>query len=195
MKMTYKIVTLMTSIAVLSATILINAQAAETRASSGSLGNGRLSIGGALGFSRLDPRVLTPGGRVTDDSSSGGKIYVGYDVGVKEFWHIEGFYADLGSASVDTGTVQGDIDYQLAGVSVLYKKPFTSRFKGIAKLGYADVQNDGSNNIQYRQVESGDIFFGLGAEIPMNTRLNIRGEYEYFDKDIQFLSVGLNYKF
>ncbi len=191
MKKIYKTFTVIITAVAMSVGIVNSASAANAITNS----NGKLYIGGSLGFNKLKPRVLTPGGRVTDDTSTGGKIYVGYDVGIKEFWNIEGFYADLGSAGIDTGTVQGDIDYQILGVNILYKKPFTNRFKGIAKLGYADVSNDANNNINYRQVENGDIFFGLGAEVPLNNHLNVRGEYEYFDKDIKMLSLGLNYHF
>jgi len=86
----------------------------------------------------------------------------------------------------------GDIDYEAFGISGLYKKPFSPHFKGIAKAGYANINNSASNGITFRQVEGQDVFLGLGGEYNVNKHLSVRGEYKYFDEDIQLLSIGLN---
>jgi len=151
-------------------------------------------FGFSVGQTTLKPRVLVAGGGVDDNSDIGYKLYAGYKYNSK--FAVEGFYADMGSARIHTLSVpKGKVNYKLYGLSGVYTPQLTKRLNGIVKLGYADVSNSVNNGISYRQVKGGDIFGGLGLEYQLNSKVSIRGEYEYFDQDIQMLSIGLNWKF
>ncbi len=151
-------------------------------------------IGFSVGQTTLKPRVLVAGGGLDDSSDMGYKFFAGYKYNSK--FAVEGFYADLGSAGIHTLSVpKGNIDYKLYGLSGVFTPQLTKRLNGIVKLGYADVSNSATNGITYRQVKSGAVFAGLGLEYQLNSKLSVRGEYEYFDQDIQMLSIGLSWAF
>jgi OOP family OmpA-OmpF porin len=151
-------------------------------------------IGASVGQTTLKPRVIVAGGGLDDSSDMGYKIYGGYKYNSK--FAVEGFYTDMGSAGIHTLSVpKGKISYKLYGLSGVYTPQLTKRLNGIVKLGYADVKNSTTTGINYRQVKSGTVFGGLGLEYAINSKLSVRGEYEYFDKDIKMLSIGLNWKF
>ena len=153
----------------------------------------KLYIGGNLGISTLEPRVVD--GSVDDDSDTAYKLYAGYNVGTKNHFSIEAFYADMGAAHIKTPTTQGNVDYKLYGAGVVYNKPFNKKLSGFGKLGFAGVDNDAKSSITIRQIESNVIYSGLGVEYSLNIKLSARVEYEYFDKDIQLLSAGLRWSF
>ncbi len=150
-------------------------------------------IGGSVGQSTLKPKVNTVGGRITDNTDMGYKFHAGYKFNQK--LAVEGFYANMGKAGIDTGAAKGDVDYKLTGVSGIFTQRIKNRLKGIAKLGYAKVDNDVSKGISYKQIEDGVVFIGLGLGYNISSRLSVKGEYEYFDKDIQLMSTALSWQF
>ena len=103
-------------------------------------------IGASFGQSTLKPNVNTVGGSVTDSSDMAYKVFAGYKINSK--FAVEGFYAEMGDAEVDTGSKVGDINYRLAGASGLYTHQFKSRFSGFAKVGAAKLGNKVTNNMR-----------------------------------------------
>jgi len=155
---------------------------------------GRFYVGASLGQSKLTPRVTVIGASVDDNTDASYKLNIGYNINPK--FAIEGFYANLGSATVHASSgVKGNVDYKLYGISGVYMQPFNNRLKGLAKAGYAKVENNASQGINYKQIEKGDWFLGLGLEYALTSKLSIKGEYEYFDKDIDLLSIGFSWRF
>ena len=150
-------------------------------------------IGASFGQSTLKPNVNTVGGSVTDSSDMAYKVFAGYKINRK--FAVEGFYAEMGDAEVDTGSKVGDINYRLAGASGLYTHQFKSRFSGFAKVGAAKLGNKSTNGISFKKVKDYSINMGAGLKYDINRRLSLRGEYEIFDKDIKLLSTGLMVNF
>jgi opacity protein-like surface antigen len=67
--------------------------------------------------------------------------------------------------------------------------------KGNVKLGYAKIDHDVTKGLSYKKIKSGGIFSGVGLEYQVKPKVSIKGEYEYFEKDIQLLSTGVSVKF
>ena len=173
------------------AVVMQGLQADEQR---GKLQGAGTYIGVSVGQATLKPHVVVASSGLDDSSDMGYKIYSGYKYNSK--FSVEGFYADMGSAGIHTVSIpKGKVSYKLYGLSGVYTPQITNRLKGVFKLGYAGVNNSATTGIDYRQVNSGTIFGGLGLDYAINSKLSIRGEYEYFDKDIQLLSIGLNWGF
>ena len=157
---------------------------------------GQFYLGAGVGQSFVDPDPDTnnTGYKVDDDTDFGGKIFLGYDL--MDFWSIEGFYADLGSAALTHPTKQdGDIDYKSYGLETLLHLPNTKPgFSGFLKLGFGKVKTD-SNSIPFDEVENSQLFGGVGLEYQWESTVSLRGEYQYFDEDAQLVSLNVIKRF
>jgi len=154
----------------------------------------RFYVGANFGLSTLKPKASGVGVSVTDTADKAFKGELGFQF--KPRFGVEGFYADLGEATIKTPNVtNGKVGYKMMGISVVYNKTFGSRVKGLVKTGYAKVDNSFSKGFTNKQVNDGSIFGSLGLEAVIIPRLSILGEYGYYDKDIQLLSGGLKFKF
>lgn len=152
-----------------------------------------LYLGLSAGQSKLEPHVTVPGGVVDSNSDTAYKVTAGYDF--NSTLAIEAFYADMGAAHIKTNTQSSDVDYKLYGAAGVYTQPFTEKLSGLAKVGYAKVDNAVEPGVTYEQIEEGVIYGGLGLEYDLTDSLSLKAEYEYFDEDMQFLSAGINWKF
>ena len=154
-----------------------------------------LYVGGSVGISNLKPETNNTVWKVDDDDDTSFKIYVGYEFTKR--WSAEFFYTDLGNAHLDgsssSALPSGNINYKLAGTGLVYKLAVKGRINPIIKLGWADVNNKAENNIRYQQNHSSVFFVGAGLEYGLTDYWKLRSEYEYFDKDIQLFSVGLQW--
>jgi hypothetical protein len=148
-----------------------------------------LYLGVSLGQSKLEPKVNTVGGSITDNSDMAYKLFAGYKI--NKAFSVEGFYADMGAATVNTGSKKGKINYTLLGVSGQYTHHFKPRLSGFVKLGASHLSNTATNNISYKKKNSVNIVPGIGIRYDLNSKFSIQAEYENYDKDIQLLSVGL----
>jgi len=154
----------------------------------------RFYIGASIGQSTLNPEITGGGVSLTDTSDSGYKVNAGFQI--KPRIAVEGFYADIGDAGIKTPSVaNGKISYKLYGLSGIYSQPFGRRFKGLARLGLSTVDNTVSKGLIHKQVKNSNIFVGVGLAFNILPKLSIKGEYEYFDKDIQLISTGLSWQF
>jgi len=157
---------------------------------------GNLYVGGSVGISNLEPETNNTAWKVDDNDDTGFKIYVGYEF--TKQWSVEAFYTDLGNAHLDgsssSALPSGNISYKLAGAGLVYKLPTKARVSPVLKLGWADVDNKAENNIRYQQDHNSVLFVGAGLEYGLTEHWKLRSEYEYFDKDMQLFSVGLQWK-
>jgi OOP family OmpA-OmpF porin len=149
-------------------------------------------IGGSLGQSNMDP----DGGNSwkTDNGSDiGKKIYVGANVSPQ--LGLEAFWADFGDADMKSNVnTQGSVNYKAIGASVVYKPLYSiAGLRPIGKLGVAKFNNSDKGEVTSKQKNLLTIFAGIGAEYDLTHNLKLRTEYEYYDKDINHLSVGVNW--
>jgi len=147
--------------------------------------------GVSVGQSNLNPRVNHANGEVTKSTDTSYKLYAGYNI--NKNMAVEGFYTDLGAAEVSIDNTKSKVGYKMYGISGVASKNLNKRTKAFAKLGLAGLKNSVSNNLRYKKVKNVAITTGLGLEFKLRENLSVRGEYEYFDKDIQSGTVGLKW--
>lgn len=149
-------------------------------------------IGGAVGQSTLVP----DGGddwRVTDKKSISKKLYTGLNI-TKDAG-LEAFWADLGDAGLKSNTQSGSVNYKAMGIAGVYK-PMV-KFAGVrplAKIGAAKFTTKDKGDLTSKQRHDVSLFLGVGAEYALSDNINLRAEYERFDKDIEHYNLGLNWR-
>ena len=151
-----------------------------------------LYLGIGLGVSRLNPETSGTTYSVTDDSSSGGKIYLGYDL--NHSFSIEGYYSNLGRAEMSPA---GNISYKDIGINATYYfyVPDETR-EGLSMFlrgGIGRMINDTS--LPYRRVNGEHLMFGAGAEYGLGDGWGLRANFDFYDKDAELLTVSLLKRF
>ena len=150
-------------------------------------------IGGALGQSSLNP----DGGshwKVSDDKSTAKKLYTG--VNINRNAGIEAFWTDLGDASLRSDDAKsGRVNYEAIGVAGVYRPPINiAGVRPLGKLGIAKFTTKDKGAVKSKQAHGSSVFLGLGAEYPITQNINLRAEYDRYDKDIQQYNLGLNWR-
>ena len=149
-------------------------------------------IGGAIGQSKLNP----DGGQqweVTDEKSVSKKLYTG--VNVTKDTGIEAFWNDFGDAELKSASQSGSVNYKAIGLAGVYKPPINiGGIQPLGKLGVAKFETKDKGELNSKQLNDVSMFLGLGAEYPLSDNVNLRAEYERFDKDIQHYNLGLNWR-
>lgn len=150
---------------------------------------GEVYFGLGGGVSRLEPDQNGTSFVLEDDSDVGFKVFLGYDI--TKHLSVEGYFAGLGSATMRSSeTGVGEIDYDVFGLEALFHIPNNSQgFSVFGKLGFGNVDT-GSGTIPFLEVEDSQVTAGLGLEHQFKGGVSLRGEYQYFDEDAQFLSVS-----
>ncbi len=159
-------------------------------------------LGLGLGVSQLEPKTNNTGYSVVDEQDFGGKIFVGMDFTKR--WGVEVYYADLGAAALENNAINrsGDINYKLYGLSGLLHLYNSQGDEGLmnrrgwdvfAKAGIGGLDN--SSDLPYKKQESSHYMLGLGTEYEWENGFALRLEGETFDKDVQFVSLGLLKRF
>ena len=149
-------------------------------------------IGGSLGMSRLEPESTS--WDVTDENDTAKKVYAGVNIG-RDFG-LEAFWNDFGEATVTSKTAGTDakVKYRGYGANLVYHVPsYIGDLHPIAKIGVAKLDTSGEG-VTVNQKNKFDIMAGIGAEYELEEGFRVRAEYEYFDKDIDQVSVGLNWR-
>jgi OOP family OmpA-OmpF porin len=146
-----------------------------------------------VGASKLEPKVTVVGGSVTESASQGGKIYAGYKF--NETLAFEAFYADLGAAEIDIVTDTSDVDYTAYGAGLILSVPVSGTLRLQGKIGYGKLENAVKAGLAYRQIEENMIYSGVGLEYRLNDHVSWRVDYDHYDKDYQFLSMGFQFHF
>lgn len=155
---------------------------------------GQVYLGAGAGISTLKPEIVDiPDLSVIDKDDTGFKLFLGYDITNR--LSIEGVASKMGAAGFSNG---GSIDYNTYGASLVATLPQNK--PGLAllgKLGLAVIDNSASGLDAYtvEEVENKEIFAGVGAEYQFGNQFSVRGEYEYFDKDAQLISLNLLKRF
>lgn len=148
-------------------------------------------VGGSLGTTRYKGSDI--GGLATDRSSSGGKLYGGYEITPNVA--VELGYADVGKASSAAAEIKGHGLY----VDAVGKVPLTESLSALGRIGaFNGHAKDNLGNS-----DSGtDLKVGLGLQYDLNKQAGIRGEWERYrfkafgeKADADMYSIGVNYKF
>ena len=162
-------------------------------------------IGAGLGVTELDPETNNTGYKLRDGSDSGFKLFAGYDFSPE--LSVEGFYADLGTATLDnqgfvTLNPNGQVDYATLGASAVWyfwhqlkNEKYTSRqgWQSYLHAGLSLLNN--SANVNYDKQNSAQIHFGAGIEYGWNNGFAVRANIDSFDKDASLISVNLLKRF
>jgi OOP family OmpA-OmpF porin len=149
--------------------------------------------GAGFGLSRLEPDRNGTIYRVDDKSSSGYKLYVGYDWSEKIA--IEGYFSDLGEAKMSP---EGEVSYKDLGASGLYYvyQQQGEQHKGLeafVKVGLGWMKND--SELKYERVHNSHVMLGLGAAYRLDNGLSVRADLDLYDKDSQFFILSISKRF
>lgn len=149
--------------------------------------------GGGLGIVKIED---SDQGESFDDSPMGWRIHGGYDF--NENFAIEGSYIQTGDAE---DVILGEnVEVQLSAFtfSVLGLLPMSDDVDLFGKLGfYTGEQEITVQGITFDEDDDG-LTVGAGIRLNMNDRFALRGDFDWFDTDIDTvwsLGVGFNYRF
>lgn len=149
-------------------------------------------VGGSIGASDMNP----DGGdtwKTTNSKDIGKKLYIGTDISRQI--GLEAFWADFGSAKLKSKSGEtGKVHYSAIGANVVYNSPIKiAGLRPIGKLGVAKFKNKDKGAVNSKQNNKLTVFGGIGAEFDLTKNLTVRSEYDYYDKDISQLSIGMNW--
>ncbi len=154
-------------------------------------------VGGGFGTTVLDPEPRNTPLTVSDDKSSGYKVFVGKDI--SDRISVEGYYADLGEAGISPA---GTIDYTVYGVSALYRFYNADSFVGnqpigLSLFGLAGVggMSNTADLVTYTRENDAHLHWGAGAEYGFPGGFSARTDIDLFDTDAQMVSVSLQKRF
>ena len=182
-------------------------------------------IGGNLGGTRgdfnndaLNSTLTGQGFRInstrTDNTSTGGKVFGGYQLTPN--FAVEGGYFDLGrynysSTTLPAGGFNGTSKPRGLNLDLVGMVPLSDRFSVLGRIGAAYTQNRGSfsstglvpfNNLNSSRNDT-NLKVGLGVQYAITDALAVRGEIERYRVsnpvrnrgNVDMASVGLVYYF
>ncbi|HEX6706619.1 MAG TPA: porin family protein [Albitalea sp.] len=148
-------------------------------------------VGGSLGVT--DYKGPDVGGLSTDRSSTGGKLYGGYEFTPNIA--VEGGYANLGKASSAAGDVKGEGVF----VDAVGKVPLTESFSALGRVGLFNGKAKSSLGNSDRSTNAK---LGLGVQYDFNKQTALRGEWERYrfkafdtKANVDMYSIGVNHRF
>lgn len=144
-------------------------------------------VGFGLSSSSLQPDTTSTNFVVTDDSSNGVQLLLGYRI--HRYWQAEIGYARLGSAELGlaSGAGAGSVDYNQFTLGGLWL-PFAPdhnqdfRLEPFVQLGISDLDIDSVSGLNSDDGISG--FVGIGAEARWNNGFALRLHYVNRAEDI-----------
>lgn len=148
-------------------------------------------VGAGIGQSYLTPPTGS-GNSIDDDTGDAWKLTAGVDL--TDNISVEGYYADLGHAELDSGN---DVDFSMQGLDAIfhYWAKGEERAEGSVALYAKAGVNYINTESYYKRDDSANIMVGLGAEmyLPHNFSVRLEGEKYYADADL--FSVNLVKRF
>ena len=161
------------------------------------------------GVTRLEPESPTPALTVSEDTSAGVELGLGYDL--TRWLSAELHVADLGAADIDfLGSTVGDIDYLVYGVTGLVylfgtRDGFIPLARGrdgafrreglslFGRLGVGGMSNE--SDLPYRRDYDTHAVFGAGLEYGFRNGVAVRAELQGFDTDARYAGVSVLKRF
>lgn len=148
-------------------------------------------VGAGIGQSYLTPPTRS-GFSLDDTTGDAWKITAGVDL--TDYISIEGFYADLGRATVDPS---GDVSFRMQGADAIfhYWAKGEERAEGsvavYAKAGFSYI----NTGMSFDRDESVNALVGLGTEMYLPHNFSVRLEAEKYYADADLFSVSLVKRF
>lgn len=150
-----------------------------------------------IGRSRYSDFNKTSG----DMDSEGWKLFGGYQF--NKYFGVEGGYVNLNDMTSTLGTVRTNIDTDGWALAAVASYPVTKKLSVMGKLGGAYLLSDiNTKNGAALTVRTGhdelDPNYGAGVSYAVYDNLNLRLEWERFDRDdfnIDMLTAGVAVKF
>lgn len=150
-----------------------------------------------------------------DEKDTGWKVFGGYEI--NEYVSVEGYYADLGDATLSgsngqtfkfkgttyqfTTTASIGINATAWGAALLAGVPINQTIKPYAKLGFnrvtVETSYTGTTAPNEKSTET-DPVFGIGVEFNITKQLALRAEYEIYDDsdgDAKYANIGMKFRF
>lgn len=149
-------------------------------------------VGAGIGQSYLTPPTNGAGYSLDDTSGDSWKLVGGVDL--TDHISIEGFYANLGRATVSP---EGDVSFKMQGGDVIfhYWAKGEERAEGsvalYAKTGISWINTDQN----FKRDHTTNIKVGLGAEMYLPHNFSVRLEAESYYADADLFSVNLVKRF
>lgn len=133
--------------------------------------------------------------------SEGWKVYGGYQF--NKYLALEGGYVNINDMQAVNGTVRTDIATEAWALGAVLSYPLTSKLSVMGKVGAAYMQGDTRTKdgaaLTVRTSDDGyEPNYGLGVSYALFDSLNLRAEWERFDRssmDIDLVTAGLQVKF
>ncbi|MEE9309565.1 MAG: OmpA family protein [Cocleimonas sp.] len=150
-------------------------------------------VGGSVGKSSMDPGTGGTNWSTKDKNDYSKKLYVGKEL--NESVALEGFWTDLGAAGMKSSSgPTGKIAYKGIGANVTYKIPKAfGNLQPFAKLGITKLKTTNSGAVTRDQLNKTSMLAGIGADYKISEDLQLRTEFNRYDKDIHDLNVGVKW--
>ncbi len=152
----------------------------------------RWYAGLGIGLSNLEPGSNGTAYSIEDKRSQGGRVYIGYDLFKR--LSLEGYYSDLGEAKI---APNGTIEYQDVGLSALYylyKQGLNHEGFGLfGKMGAGRMRNQ--SDLPFNRLKDYHLLWGGGIEYAFENGFALRGDFDFYDKDSQFITISLMKRF
>ncbi len=148
--------------------------------------------GMGIGISNLEPDSDGTPYSIDDKRGKGGRIYIGYDLFKR--LSLEGYYSDLGESKLaPTGTIEYQ-DIGLSALYYLYKQGINHEGLGLfAKAGAGRMRNQA--DVPYTRLNDYHLLWGGGIEYAFENGFALRGDFDFYDKDSQFVTLSLMKRF
>lgn len=147
--------------------------------------------GGGLGLTQIEDEDA---GISFDDSAIGWRVFGGYEFTPN--FALELGYVDSGEAEDSIGGIDVDADLTAWTVTGLGILPVNDSWDVFGKLGYYDGESEVSAlGVSADDSESG-FTLGAGARFKLSDTVAIRGDFDWYDSDIDTLwSIGVGVQF
>lgn len=170
-----------------------------------SAASAQLYVGASLGQGHYSFKVdCSPANVKCDDTGTGKKLYIGYQITPVLAW--EGTYFSFGKASVKGPGGKAQLEATAVGVGMAARVTVVDGLALVGRLGLATVEAKGklttASSLASDSTSSPQVYAGFGAEYSLTNKLKAvatadftRAETDDGSGDLRLLNVGLQYSF
>ena len=161
-------------------------------------------IGAGVGVSQLEPDASGTNYRVTEENDSAWKLFAGVDL--SKHWTGEVLYSDLGESELTNQSIPsqvGTVSYSLFAVTSQFyfnqktDPGFRHGWQPYLRAGVASLTAEKNNfvNVDVRQDNDVQIYFGGGVEYSWDNRWALRAAIDVYDTDAAYAGISLLKRF
>ncbi|MGF1548724.1 MAG: outer membrane beta-barrel protein [Thiotrichales bacterium] len=152
-------------------------------------------VGAGVGSSSMKPDLSDTPLQLEKRQSTGFKLAAGIDIDHR--WSAEAFYTDLGAALLGYPTELGrssELAYRVMGAGVVVALPDNRPGASVLlKGGIANIST--KTDAAIGNLDGLQGYLGIGGSVQFPNGYAVRGEYEYYGKDTDLLSLSLIKRF